>query len=166
MGIFADFLGTLRNTFRVNRATVDASGLTVARTVTLPDKSGTVAMVADLSTLVFRLPHTFAVSGDLTSLPVIVPFSVPVPLGQTVKLVRVRHSIDTGTSISVAVKKNGVNIAGLSAVSVTTTPTSTDPTAPESFADNDECSIVLSLPSGTPKDLSLTLYFTYTGVVT
>jgi hypothetical protein len=43
--IFSRLLGTLKNTFRINRVTIDASGLTAARTVTLPDASMTVAGV-------------------------------------------------------------------------------------------------------------------------
>lgn len=43
--IWPRLLGTLRSTFRINKATIDTSGLTVARTVTLPDASMTVAGV-------------------------------------------------------------------------------------------------------------------------
>ena len=46
--ILSDLAGTLRSAFRVARATFDAAGLTAARTVTLPDKSGTLAMLDDL----------------------------------------------------------------------------------------------------------------------
>lgn len=41
--ILSDLLATLKSTFRINRATVSASGLSAARTITLPDASFTVA---------------------------------------------------------------------------------------------------------------------------
>lgn len=41
--ILSNLLATLKSTFRINRATLDASGLSAARTVTLPDASFTVA---------------------------------------------------------------------------------------------------------------------------
>lgn len=51
-GIVSDLIGTVRNTFRIKRATFDASGLTAARTFTLPDTAGTLALTgsAGLST--------------------------------------------------------------------------------------------------------------------
>lgn len=41
--IWPRLLGTLRSTFRINKATIDTSGLTVARTLTLQDASLIVA---------------------------------------------------------------------------------------------------------------------------
>ena len=40
MGIFSDLLGTLRQTFRVGKATLDTSAVATARTVTVPDAPG------------------------------------------------------------------------------------------------------------------------------
>ena len=48
MRLLSDLAGTLRSAFRVALATFDAAGLTTARTVTLPDKSGTLAMLDDV----------------------------------------------------------------------------------------------------------------------
>ncbi len=45
----SDLLGTMAQTFRVGRATLDASGVASARTHALPDKSGTVALVEDIT---------------------------------------------------------------------------------------------------------------------
>lgn len=44
MAVFADFIGTLRTTFRIAKAAFDAAGLTAGRTFTLPDQSGTVRL--------------------------------------------------------------------------------------------------------------------------
>lgn len=110
----------------------------------------------------FRLPHTFAVSGTLAADQVIVPFRVPVPEGQSATLVGVRHSIQDGTGITVAVARNGTAVGGLDAIEVTTAPGTASPTEPESLADGDALSIALAAPSGTPRDLSLTLLIDYT----
>ena len=45
----SDLLGTLKNTFRIARATFNAAGLTAPRTITLPDKAGTLAMLDDVT---------------------------------------------------------------------------------------------------------------------
>ncbi len=63
--ILADLLGTLKATLRINRATVDASALTVARSFTLPDISGEVALQEQY--VKFRV--VAAVSGDNTPDP-------------------------------------------------------------------------------------------------
>lgn len=44
MGIFSDILGTLRNSFKIARATLSTSGLTAARTFTFPDVGGTISL--------------------------------------------------------------------------------------------------------------------------
>jgi hypothetical protein len=47
-GSFADLFGTTKTSWKIGKATVDASGLTAARTFTLPDTAGTVALTSDL----------------------------------------------------------------------------------------------------------------------
>ena len=44
MGIFLDLIGTLRTSLRVAKATLDASGLTSARSIALQDAAGTLAL--------------------------------------------------------------------------------------------------------------------------
>jgi len=46
--ILSDLLGTLENTFKIKLGTLSASGLTAARSFTLPDKNGTIAMTSDV----------------------------------------------------------------------------------------------------------------------
>ncbi len=45
-------LGTLKSTFRVNKLTLSAANLTVARAVIVPDKDGTIAMLDDTKRVV------------------------------------------------------------------------------------------------------------------
>ena len=51
MSVWQDLVGTIKQTFRIgiDRAVVDASGLSVERTFALPDKSGTFALLDDVS---------------------------------------------------------------------------------------------------------------------
>jgi hypothetical protein len=49
MRFFSDLAGTLRAAFRVGLGMLDASGLTAARTHALPNKSGTIALLDDVS---------------------------------------------------------------------------------------------------------------------
>lgn len=44
MGVILDLIGTLRTTLRISKGTIDSSALTVARTFTLPDVSGQLAI--------------------------------------------------------------------------------------------------------------------------
>jgi hypothetical protein len=50
MKFIADLLGTFSNTFKIgkSKATLDASGLTAARTLVLQDKAGTIALTSDV----------------------------------------------------------------------------------------------------------------------
>lgn len=44
----SDLIGTLKSTFKINKANITSAGLTALRTITVPDKSGTVAMTSDI----------------------------------------------------------------------------------------------------------------------
>ncbi len=55
-------IGTLRDIFKINKLTIDASALTAARTLTVPDKAGTLAFVTaqtvgDGSNTVYTITH-------------------------------------------------------------------------------------------------------------
>lgn len=47
-GSFADLFGTTKTSFKIGSATISATGLTAARTFTLPDATGTIALTSDL----------------------------------------------------------------------------------------------------------------------
>ena len=49
LSILSKLRGTLQSAFGINRATLDASALTAARSYTLPDQSGTVALLSDIA---------------------------------------------------------------------------------------------------------------------
>lgn len=115
-------------------------------------------------THIYRLPHTYAIPGEI-KVPVgdtdyIIPFFVSLAAGQTVKIAKVRHRINSGTSATVNLQKNGVDVTGLTAISVTTTATDTDP-ADITLADNDMLQLVVTAVNGTPKNMTFTIFIEY-----
>ena len=42
-------IGTLKSTFKIGKATLDASGVATARSITVPDKAGTLALTSDIT---------------------------------------------------------------------------------------------------------------------
>lgn len=108
-----------------------------------------------------RTSHTFAVSGEVLvatgDLDFINPIFVPVAPGRTVKLAAARYKINSGTSATVKLQINGVDATGFTAMSVTTTSTTTDPTD-LALADGDRLALVVTAVSGSPKNLSFSLY--------
>lgn len=110
-----------------------------------------------------RIPHTFTISGEV-KVPVgdvsyIPPFFVPVPVGQTAKVASIRHRINSGTSVSVSLRKSSVQIA---AITVTTTSTSSSITGTDTLTNNDDLSLLVTAVSGTPKNMTVSVYLDYT----
>jgi hypothetical protein len=111
------------------------------------------------------IPHTFTISGEIKvpsgDTDFICPFYVNIPSGKTVKLLGLRRSINSGTSATIKLQRNGVDATGFTSLSTTTTATSTTPTS-ITLADNDRINLVVTAVSGTPKNLSVTLFLEYT----
>lgn len=110
------------------------------------------------------IPHTWAITGNVNvasgDVDFIVPFFVPVPAGQAVAIRSARYVINSGTSATVKLQKNGVDVAGLTGISVTTTAATTTQAA--SLANNDKLALVVTAVSGTPKNMTFTVYLDYT----
>ena len=62
MGAFTDLLGTMKNTFKIGKAKLDASGLSASRTLTVPDRTDTLATQSDITTLQTQADETFAIA--------------------------------------------------------------------------------------------------------
>lgn len=115
----------------------------------------------------FVVPHTFTVAGlvavAVNQADYLPPFFVKVPSSQTVKLISARHRINSGTSATVSVQINGSNATGFASMSVTTTSTDTDPTD-VSLSNNDVLAIVVNSVSGSPQNMSVSLFLEYTWI--
>lgn len=133
--------------------------------VTPNDSTKILDGAGNYSKIQFRLPHAYTVSGEIKvpsgDTDFINGFFVPVPTGQTVKIVSCRYIINSGTSATVKLQKNGSDITGFTGISVTTTAASTTPTS-VSLADNDKINLVVTAVSGTPKNMSFTIFLEYT----
>jgi hypothetical protein len=111
-----------------------------------------------------RIGHTWAISGEI-SVPsgdtdFINPFFVSLASGQKMNLVKARYRINSGTSATVKLQKNGVDIAGFTGISVTTTTANTDP-ADIPLADDDQIALVVTAVAGTPTNMSFTVFFEF-----
>lgn len=128
----------------------------------ITDKPSTFTPAAHTHTL--RLPHTWAIPGEVKvpsgDTDFIVPFFVPVISGATVRIASVRYKINSGTSVTCKVQKNGVDATGLTGLSATTTAATTDP-ADITLADGDQLALVVTAVSGTPKNLTFTIFVEY-----
>jgi hypothetical protein len=83
---------------------------------------------------------------------------VPLRSGQASTLIGLRAKIGSGTSIGVQLKRNGSNLG--SVITVTTTVATT--VFSQALAADDELTLVLSSPAGTPSNLGMTLYLEHT----
>ncbi len=62
--IFSRLIGTLKNTFKFGKVTLDASGVATVRNLVVPDKAGTLAIIEDFEnyswTAAFKTPPASA----------------------------------------------------------------------------------------------------------
>lgn len=100
--------------------------------------------------------HTFTISGEVTTTTIEkLGAFIPVLSGETVKLIRLRADIGSGTSATVKLQKNGEDATGFTGLEAKTTAAQKEPTA-ITLADNDKITLVVTAVSGTPKNLSAT----------
>jgi len=115
-----------------------------------------------------RAGHTYSIPGEVKvpsgDVDFINPFFASLTGGgHAIKLVKARHRINSGTSVTCKLQKNGVDITGFTSISVTTSDTDTDPTDVV-LADDDKIALVVTGVSGTPKNMSFTLFFEHAGL--
>jgi len=106
----------------------------------------------------FRLGHTWGLVGDVTALTVLPSIFIPFGTTQSAKLVGIRTKLGSGTSIDVQLKRNGTNLGSV----ITVIPTAVTTTFNQSLAANDELTLVLSSPVGSPTHLTVTLFVEHT----
>lgn len=161
-GGIADSAVTTAKIANLNVTTAKIAAGTDGQVLTTSGASVAWAAPADK---VYRIGHTYAITGEV-KVPVsdtdyIIPFFVSLATGQTASLVKARYRINSGTSVTCKLQKNGVDVTGYTAVSVTTTTAETD-AADVSLADNDMLALVVTAVSGTPKNMTFTIFIEYT----
>lgn len=109
----------------------------------------------------WRQGHTWAISGDV-KVPIgdsdfLNPFFISLAPGQQAKISKVIHRINSGTSAQIKLQKNGVDVPGYTAITLTTTTTTLD-VADVDLADGDKIALVVTSITGTPKNMSFTLF--------
>jgi len=113
----------------------------------------------------YRIGHTYGVISKIKvpngQKDFIIPFFVSLASGQTAKLVKARHKINAGTSVTCKLQKNGSDITGFTGISVTTTADDTDPTD-VTLANDDKIALVVTGTAGTPQNMSFTIFIEYT----
>ena len=144
---------------------VAAAGIASNAVITAKILDGSVTPVKLSSYPKLIIPHTFTVGGPVNvqvgQVDYILPFFVKVPSTQTVKLISARHRINSGTSATAKVQVNGSDATGFTGMSVTTTSADTDPTD-ITLSNNDVVSLVVTAVSGSPQNMSVTVFFEYT----
>jgi hypothetical protein len=135
-------------------------GVTVASTPTVDIYSGPPGPQGPPGiTQPFRLGHTWGLVGDVSDLTTLPSIFIPFNGTQAAKLVGIRTKLASGTSVGVQVKRNGSNVGGVITVTTASTMTSLGNVA---ISADDELSMVLSAPVGTPTHLSATLVVEHT----
>lgn len=108
----------------------------------------------------FFTTHTWAIGGEIkvavADNDFIPPFFVLLDVGQPVELAKCRYKINSGTSVTAKLTRNGSDITGFTGMSITTTANATDPTD-VALTDGDAIALVVTAVSGTPLNLSFTL---------
>jgi len=115
-----------------------------------------------------RTPHGFAISGEIKvpvgNANVIGSLFVSLAAGQSATAVSATHMIQSGTSVTLSVFREGTAIANeFTDIAVSTTKTTTTLTTPEALTEGDQLTIVVSAVSGdAPTLLNFTLFLEHT----
>jgi hypothetical protein len=106
----------------------------------------------------FRLGHTWGLVGDVSGLTTLPAMFVPLLGTQAAALIGVRTRLGSGTSVGVQVRRNGGNLGSV----ITATGTAATTAFSQALAADDELTIVLSAPVGTPTNLGVSLFIEHT----
>ncbi len=113
-------------------------------------------------TKVFTVPDEIKVaSGDTDFIP---PMFLSLRSGQTAKVAKVIHRLNSGTNAKVKLQKNGADLTGFTAIEVKAETQTTDPTD-QAVASGDRLGLVVESVSGTPKNMTVAVVVEHTVVV-
>ena len=109
----------------------------------------------------YRIPHTWGISGEIGvangQTGYLLPMFISLASGQSASLVSCRHRLNAGGTVNFTVYRNGTAITGFTNITASTTTTTTDP-ANVSLASDDMISVEVNSITGTPQNLSLTIF--------
>ncbi len=147
-------------------AVTDPAGPGTAITASRSDHvHPTTGLALTTHTHVYSLSYTWTVAGAVNvpagDVDYINPVFVRLATGQTAQLVSATHRINTGTSATVKVQRNGIDVTGFTGISVTTTTSTTNP-ADVVLASGDTLAIIVTATSGTPQNLAFSLFYEVT----
>lgn len=124
---------------------------------------------AFVTTAVFYTTHTWAISGTIAvpsgDTDFIIPMFVSEGANEVVVLDKVRYIINSGTSATFKLQVNGSDATGFTGISCTTTAATTDP-SDVSLSDLDKLAPVVTAVSGTPKNMTITIFLKHTVTLT
>lgn len=128
----------------------------LTNTVTVTD---TTVIVVGATSKGIRLPSTYSVGGAVDNTITLPGYFVSMITGQTATLAKVSFGLSSGTSMTFTVTKNGAAVTGLTNLSATTTTGSA--TVSIALADGDKLGVTLGTATGSPSDLSITIFVDY-----
>lgn len=123
--------------------------------------TGTVFLLFNPTRKRIMIPHTWAIPGAITEDMFVVPFFVPVPSGQSAKLVAIRHQLHTVSgSALITVIKNGLIVTDWENIYVSNVATTTVSTSLE-LINSDKLGLSVEHVSYTITHLSFSLWIEY-----
>lgn len=146
------------NPVRVNLE--DATVKVIQSTVGIQGATGP----AGLTT--FNTFHTWSLQGQIAiavgGTDYIPPLFVSTATGQTVKIIKAKHRLLSGGPAIVKLQRNGVDLPGFTAISVTNVANVSDATD-QTLAEGDELALVVTSVAGAPQNLSFTVVLEHSG---
>jgi hypothetical protein len=137
---------------------VAVSGTPSSGKILVASSSGTASWQTVTKT--FNTSQTWTIGGYVNvaqeQIDFINPIFVGVASSQTLQIVACHYIIQSGTSATVKILQNGTAISSLSSISVTTTASTTTPSA-IALADGDMLQLVVTAISNNPENLSFSL---------
>jgi hypothetical protein len=150
-----------------------STGETGATKFLREDGDGTCSWQSVTTTPRVIVSHTYAIGGEVSVASGDTDFIIPMTVrntytsagySTTVKLKSVIYSINSGTNVTWKLQKNGSDISGYgttgSPLTAATTPATTE--ASETLSDKDELAPVVVAVSGTPRNMSITIFLEIT----
>lgn len=127
-------------------------------------QSGQTITLTNDGNKVYRIGHTYAIPGEIKvasgDTDFIVPFFVSLASGQVSNIVKARYRINAGTSATCRLNLNDTPTTQYTGISVTQTTAET--VAQLGLHDNDKIALEVTGVSGTPKNLTFTIFVEYT----